>query len=190
MQVECPPGQFKNPSTGECLLCPVGTYTAQPGATGACIPCDYHPTQGVASEMGSTTCVPCPPMSGRALGTGGIDSSKECRCIPGSYLDADEGACLPCPVGAICEGGFSPPYANSMFFGEVISHGIEIVPEVAPETSTNTASTSNDGGDDMLGYSVAFWACPGGSCRSNVCTEYCVPGTICEGGLSSPSSVF
>lgn len=84
----CLPGRTLYFDTGECLLCPAGTFSA----TGAA--CEYCPAFAYASVEGAAQCTEC--------GGGAIANpfGTACEMCPAdTYRVAGQGFCAPCPSG-------------------------------------------------------------------------------------------
>ena len=125
--VSCPPGTFADGA--RCVPCPKGHYSPVKGLRGACIPCQ----EGYADEEGLARCKPCYNNSGRAPGTSGL-SAEGCRCYRGYYSN-EPTACVPCPTGALCEGGLARPIPRRGYWGQP-----ECVPGHLPGNGTRNCS--------------------------------------------------
>ncbi len=78
----CGKGSYYNPSTGQCTLCPAGSYHTYDGAFGSCTLCP-------------------PGFFGASVGAMSAQACVACR--PDSYSPAaGRSACLPCPPGFTC----------------------------------------------------------------------------------------
>ena len=122
----CPVGtSAPSPGSSECVACKLGFYGPEE-ALSSCIRC---PFSGYANSTGSVQCSPCPPFT--AVPYLAAQSITECACSQGAYhpnasiadaltpidgppsgslLFAATGErCLPCPRGASCNGGLTPP---------------------------------------------------------------------------------
>ena len=97
----CDDGKIPNYETGECLRCPVGTYSKDNmSECEACPSAEYAPA-------GSSQCYACDP------GLIVNEDQSACRnCPPGRYLDAANGYCAPCPEGSYSDGGGGCTYCS------------------------------------------------------------------------------
>ena len=107
--VECSPGRFGtdvgSPVDTSCTDCDVGTFTDFSGAT-ACKPC-VNATVTLVGR-GATYCSTCP--AGKAKSGQACQlcppsfyaeaASLNCtQCLAGSYVNAEQSGCVPCPPG-------------------------------------------------------------------------------------------
>nr|XP_055052406.1 zonadhesin isoform X1 [Misgurnus anguillicaudatus] len=96
----CPPGHWCS-GTGFPVLCPAGSFRAQPGAASAsqcnlCPPGTHCPDPRVTGQP-NTAGIPC-----RASYECPIGSVMEIPCRAGSYCRAQTGVPTPCPAGYYC----------------------------------------------------------------------------------------
>eukprot|EP00163_Fabomonas_tropica_P002559 TRINITY_DN1197_c0_g1_i1.p1 TRINITY_DN1197_c0_g1~~TRINITY_DN1197_c0_g1_i1.p1 ORF type:complete len:1223 (+),score=281.85 TRINITY_DN1197_c0_g1_i1:1949-5617(+) len=104
----CPPGKFARVHKDPCKPCAPGTYANRRG-TNLCKLC---PRSQYVEERGASQCNDCPKNTW--MPTNAIrDHISKCTCMPGFYHPKFETGveCLPCPLGASCEGGQNPPRA-------------------------------------------------------------------------------
>jgi len=110
-QQGCQPGSF-NDGTGQCELCPAGSFSAGGNATG-CTPC---PAGTYAASAGNASCTPARP--GSSVATAG--SSLPTRCPAGTFSQSPSStSCTPCPDGTT-----SPPGGRSCEAGVVLCKDI------------------------------------------------------------------
>eukprot|EP01139_Manchomonas_bermudensis_P025111 Amastigsp_a844334_5.p3 type:complete len:207 gc:universal Amastigsp_a844334_5:2339-1719(-) len=82
--------------SGDCDLCPAGSFG---NAAGSCAPCPYGL---VAPLAGATACQPCPSRLAEPS-----PSQAGCLCIAGYFQPASNlSECVFCPPGANCSTGY------------------------------------------------------------------------------------
>ncbi|KNC51308.1 P-selectin [Thecamonas trahens ATCC 50062] len=91
--IECHPGTSAFSVTGPCVICPENTYSDQ---------------------ISLRECLPCPEASQAGVGASTVTN---CTCVTGMYSPGGVPgvACMPCPLGASCNGGVSNPTARPGF---------------------------------------------------------------------------
>eukprot|EP00818_Percolomonas_sp_WS_P004596 CAMPEP_0117442160 /NCGR_PEP_ID=MMETSP0759-20121206/4007_1 /TAXON_ID=63605 /ORGANISM="Percolomonas cosmopolitus, Strain WS" /LENGTH=2451 /DNA_ID=CAMNT_0005234037 /DNA_START=450 /DNA_END=7804 /DNA_ORIENTATION=- len=118
----CPKGSFSlNPGSWNCTSCPVGTTTPSDGTTSADV-CTSCPA-GTFTSPGGLGCVNCP--SGSYSSTTSASSILDCQACPdGEYAPmSGMASCLPCQAGRYapnarscvpCDGGTFTSESNSV----------------------------------------------------------------------------
>ena len=211
----CPPGTFQDePGQSSCKTCASGTFQEQAGQS-SCKDCtsDTYSDAGASSCLfdatscpvgtyasGTAACLSCG--SGKYNDQTGQTSDSSCKtdCSAGSYIVADKGACLSCPVARYSNDDASSCFDVGVYkkrvSGECGDSGggwSKITSKAACEEaaaavgwSDTTASTNQYGG---LPPGCSLWF--GGlyfnqqntnvACSSNekcACTLTCPPGTF------------
>jgi hypothetical protein len=92
----CPVGKTSSKGVAFCTVCPIGTYSDEPG-TGPCNPCGagwYNPQTGSTSHSSCTKC-------SKGKSSGNLDITADCiMCPVGRYADEEgQGECTACGVG-------------------------------------------------------------------------------------------
>jgi len=117
---QCSPGKHRVSSAAQgCVDCAPGRFKNETGSALGCQPC---PVGSFVAFGGQGSCQMCEP--GYSTTADGASSSSNCSCAPGFFrnpMDSSPGPhgtgiCLPCPAGAVCEGGGMPPYSQSGFW--------------------------------------------------------------------------
>ena len=60
--VACPTGKYSIGGKTSCTACPIGKYSDTPGSAG-CKACELGSVTGYVANIGTTSCLPCPPPS-------------------------------------------------------------------------------------------------------------------------------
>ena len=95
----CDLGMFGH-ALGRCSVCLAGQFQDGKGET-SCIPCPvdtFYPNRAATSR---SQCEACPDDRTTGALTGRRNASA-CVCRRGDYYADDQGACIPCPDGAVC----------------------------------------------------------------------------------------
>ncbi|KAJ6243778.1 g protein-coupled receptor-related [Anaeramoeba flamelloides] len=138
----CPPGKQYLGSREECVDCSRGTYSEEYASTGCtlcqpgnhsadqgahrCVPCatgkfsdegsgecSFCPVNKYNDKEGQSECIDCP--SNTRASEKGAQSLEECLCNTEYYHD--DGKCLECPAGGVCDSlGTNTPAADEGFW--------------------------------------------------------------------------
>ena len=151
----CDPGCYKADQDdypnymAACLLCPVGTYTIDPGSA-ACTPCPLGTT---TAATGRTSAIMCSACAAGYIGTPsnpGVDATGCSICGIGQY-SVSSSSCVPCPAGTTTaqSGATIPGACNTCaanFGGTPTNPGVNAngcVPLTPTASTTTSASTSS-----------------------------------------------
>ena len=172
----CPLGQRYERVSGNCLICPIGTYTSREGMQF----CEACPAGMYTSTSGSTVCRPC--REGMFTESSGATACVLCAaglhadavqmsfckaCWPGSFSKVGSSICTLCPRGT---------YTSN-------KGSVQCTPCMGDKTTENIGSTSAIG----CGCREGTWFYLASPFAQGLCvSSYCAESLECPGGNSEP----